>query len=298
MVVKMKKISYLLVITAAVLWGAIGFFSKTAGGIGFTPIDMCFIRSVFSVIILGIFFFIKDRSIFKLEGIKDLKYFIGTGIISFSLYNWSYIAAIKETSMGVAAILLYTAPSIIMVLSAILFNEKITKVKLVALIITFIGCMLVTGIFEGGNTISLKGFIYGILSGIGYGLYSIFGKYALRKYSSVTVVFYTFLMSGILFSILGNPINIISKIGATNSWLFIIAFAAFSAAIPYILYTKGLSGIEASKASILANMEPVVASIIGIVVFSEEAGFLKLFGIFMVIGAVCMINLSESFEKK
>lgn len=293
----MKKISYLLVITAATLWGAIGLFSKTAGGIGFTSIDMCFIRSVFSVVILGIFFFIKDRTIFKLESMKDLKYFVGTGIISFSLYNWSYIAAIKETSMGVAAILLYTAPSIIMVLSAILFNEKITKVKLTALVITFLGCMLVTGIFKGGNVISFKGFIYGILSGIGYGLYSIFGKYALRKYSPVTVVFYTFLMSGFLFAVLGNPVVIIEKINETNSWLFVTAFAAFSAAVPYILYTKGLSGIEASKASILANIEPVVAAIIGIVVFSEGAGILKILGIVLVIGAVCMINLSENFEK-
>ena len=260
--------------------------------------DICFIRSVFSVIILGIFFFIKDRSIFKLKSIKDLKYFIGTGIISFSLYNWSYIAAIKETSMGVAAILLYTAPSIIMILSVILFNEKITKVKLAALIITFLGCMMVTGIFEEGNIISVRGFIYGILSGIGYGLYSIFGKYALRKYSPVTVVFYTFLMSGLLFSILGSPFVIIEKINSTRSWIFVTVFAAFSAAVPYILYTKGLSGIEASKASILANIEPVVAALIGIVIFSEGAGMLKLFGIFLVIVAVCMINLSESFEKK
>ena len=106
----MKKISYLLIVVAAVLWGSIGLFSKIAGNRGFTPIDICFIRSLFSVIILGIFFSIKDRNIFKLKSIVDLKYFVGTGIISFSLYNWRYIAAIKETSMGVAAILLYTAP--------------------------------------------------------------------------------------------------------------------------------------------------------------------------------------------
>ena len=185
-----------------------------------------------------------------------------------------------------------------MILSVILFNEKITKVKLAALIITFLGCMMVTGIFEGGNIISVRGFIYGILSGIGYGLYSIFGKYALRKYSPVTVVFYTFLMSGLLFSILGSPFVIIEKINSTRSWIFVTVFAAFSAAVPYILYTKGLSGIEASKASILANIEPVVAALIGIVIFSEGAGMLKLFGIFLVIVAVCMINLSESFEKK
>lgn len=292
----MKKISYLLIIVAAVLWGSIGLFSKIAGNKGFTPIDICFIRSLFSVIILGIFFSIKDRNIFKLKSIVDLKYFVGTGIISFSLYNWSYIAAIKETSMGVAAILLYTAPSIIMILSVFLFHEKITRIKILVIVITFIGCMMVTGIFEGENIISWKGFLYGILSGIGYGLYSIFGKYALQKYSSVTVVFYTFLMSTFLFCVIGKPIIIISKINESQSWVFIVSFALFSAAIPYILYTKGLSKIEASKASIIANIEPVVAAIIGICVFSEEINFLKILGIILVLGAVCIINMTDKLE--
>ena len=290
----MKKISYLLIVVAAVLWGSIGLFSKIAGNRGFTPIDICFIRSLFSVIILGIFFSIKDRNIFKLKSIVDLKYFVGTGIISFSLYNWSYIAAIKETSMGVAAILLYTAPSIIMILSVFLFHEKITRIKILVIVITFIGCMMVTGIFEGENIISWKGFLYGILSGIGYGLYSIFGKYALQKYSSVTVVFYTFLMSTFLFCVIGKPIIIISKINESQSWIFIVSFALFSAAIPYILYT--LSKIEASKASIIANIEPVVAAIIGICVFSEEINFLKILGIILVLGAVCIINMTDKLE--
>ena len=292
----MKKISYLLIVVAAVLWGSIGLFSKIAGNRGFTPIDICFIRSLFSVIILGIFFSIKDRNIFKLKSIVDLKYFVGTGIISFSLYNWSYIAAIKETSMGVAAILLYTAPSIIMILSVFLFHEKITRIKILVIVITFIGCMMVTGIFEGENIISWKGFLYGILSGIGYGLYSIFGKYALQKYSSVTVVFYTFLMSTFLFCVIGKPIIIISKINESQSWIFIVSFALFSAAIPYILYTKGLSKIEASKASIIANIESVVAAIIGICVFSEEINFLKILGIILVLGAVCIINMTDKLE--
>lgn len=292
----MKKISYLLIVVAAVLWGSIGLFSKIAGNRGFTPIDICFIRSLFSVIILGIFFSIKDRNIFKLKSIVDLKYFVGTGIISFSLYNWSYIAAIKETSMGVAAILLYTAPSIIMILSVFLFHEKITRIKILVIVITFIGCMMVTGIFEGENIISWKGFLYGILSGIGYGLYSIFGKYALQKYSSVTVVFYTFLMSTFLFCVIGKPIIIISKINESQSWIFIVSFALFSAAIPYILYTKGLSKIEASKASIIANIEPVVAAIIGICAFSEEINFLKILGIILVLGAVCIINMTDKLE--
>lgn len=287
------NISYLLVISAAALWGAIGLFSKIGGHTGFLPMEICFIRSAFAVILLGIFFAVTDRKIFKLEKITDLKYFIGTGILSFSLNNWGYIEAIKETSMGVAAILLYTAPAIIMIISAVLFHEKITKIKLAALIMTFMGCVFVTGIIGTENVISVKGFVFGILSAVGYGLYSIFGKIALRKYSPITVVFYTFVMSGLFFTAMINPADTISKINETNSWIYVFSFAAFTSSVPYILYTKGLSGIEATKASILANIEPVAAAVIGIIVFSEPVNIFKILGIAMVVGAVCMLNLSS-----
>ena len=185
------NISYLLVISAAAMWGAIGLFSKIGGHIGFAPMEICFLRSAFAVILLGLFFAVTDRKIFKLEKITDLKYFVGgTGIISFSLNNWAYIESIKETSMGVAAILLYTAPAIIMIISSVLFHEKITKIKVAALILTFMGCVFVTGIIGTENVISVRGFAFGILSAIGYGFYSIFGKIALKIFICNSCILY------------------------------------------------------------------------------------------------------------
>lgn len=286
----MKKISYLFVIIAGSMWGSIGFFSKLISLRGFSSIEICFLRSIFCIVILGIFFLFTNKKVFLLEKITDLKYFLGTGIVSFSLYNWSYIMAIKETSLGVAAILLYTAPAIIMLLSSVLFKEKITKSKFIALITTLIGCMLVTGLLEENSFISQKGFFYGILSGIGYALYSIFGKYALKKYSPVTVVFYTFFMSAIFFAFISNPYITLIKIKESNSWFLIATFALFTSAVPYVLYTKGLSKIEATKASILATVEPVVATIIGVIFFSEKISFLKILGIIFVIFSILILN--------
>ena len=103
-------------------------------------------------------------------------------------------------------------------------------------------------------------------------------------------------MSTFLFSVIGKPAIVISKINKSHSWIFIISFALFSAAIPYILYTKGLSKIEASKASIIANIEPVIAAVIGVWIFSEKINFLKILGIILVLGAVCIINMTDKLE--
>ncbi|MFI3212718.1 MAG: EamA family transporter [Eubacteriales bacterium] len=286
-----KKIAYGFIMVAAVLWGSIGLFTTKLASEGFTSLEMCFIRSFVSVLMIGGFFGIKDRSIFKLEKITDLKYFIGTGIISFSFFNWSYVRAIEETSLGVAAILLYTAPSIIMILSIFLFQEKITKKKVIILAITFVGCVLVTGIGGGSNQISMKGLGLGLCAGIGYALYSIFGKFALRKYQTITLVFYTFLTSTVLFLVITNPIQIVGKLQNNNMWIFSILFAILSAAIPYIVYTKGLSVIEASRASLIATLEPVVAAIFGIIVFGEASNPMKIIGMILVVGAVGAMSI-------
>lgn len=286
MVIKMNKKSYGYILLAAILWGSIGLFTTALSSSGLTSLEMCFIRSFISVIVIGGFFGITDRSIFKLQKIGDLKYFIGTGILSFSFFNWSYVMAIEETSLGVAAILLYTAPSIIMVLSIILFHEKLTKRKVITLLATFIGCVLVTGIGSGASQISIKGLLLGLGSGLGYALYSIFGKYALRKYETVTLVFYTFLMSTIFFFLIANPVQIVVKLNQENIWGLCILFSLLSAAIPYIAYTKGLSRIEASRASLIATIEPVVAALLGIVIFGESMGPMKLLGMTLVIIAL------------
>lgn len=97
------------------------------------------------------------------------------------------------TSLSVAAVLLYTAPAFVMVLSYLLFHEKFTVRKSIALVLTFVGCVFVTGIIGSSQTLSGKGILIGIGAGFGYALYSIFGRFALKKgYDSFTISFYTF----------------------------------------------------------------------------------------------------------
>ncbi|MFI3172480.1 MAG: DMT family transporter [Eubacteriales bacterium] len=286
----MKKMYYVLIVIAAVLWGSTGIFTTIMGNHGVASTEMSLLRSCVATIVIGVIYLVKDRSVFKLEKITDLKYFIGMGIVSYAFFNWCYIMAIKETSMGVAAILLYTAPAIIMVLSVILFKEKLTKKKVVILLITFVGCILVTGLENGMDSISTKGLLFGMGSGIGYALYSIFGKYALKKYSSITAVFYMFLMSSIPFCITTNPIDAIQTFTDTNMWGVGIIFSIVAAVLPYLTYTKALAHVEASKASLIATLEPIVAAVFGIVLFAEEANLSKIIGITLVIGAVIVMS--------
>lgn len=285
----MKKAAYLLVVMAAALWGIIGVFGKQLSILGFSILQIVSIRAIFSALIILVFLFFKDRRLLKIE-IRDSAYFLGTGIISFTFFNWCYFIAINKTSLSAAAILLYTAPAFVMTFSAVLFKEELTKRKAAALLLTFAGCFLVAANASGAaGDISALGILAGLGSGLGYALYSIFGRYALKKYDPFTVTLYTFVFASIGLIPISNIKGMLSLFSNAEAIYHAISLSVFSTVLPFLLYTKGLSYLETGRASIIATLEPVVATIIGIALFGEPVTFYKLTGILIVIFAVSML---------
>lgn len=286
--------SYILVLIAGVSWGLIGVFTKAIDRLGFTEMQMLFVKGVLATAVLLLIICVKDKKQLKLKGWKDLRYFVGTGIISFSFFSWAYMKAVNLTSLGVAAVLLYTAPTFVMLFSILLFGEKMTKTKGIVLLMTFVGCILVTGLLEGGAAFTWQGIAIGLAAGVGYALYSIFGTYAIKAgYGSLTISFYTFLMATITMTFLVEPVAVVTKITELGQWPLAVSFALLTTVVPYLTYTKGLSGLPASKASVTATIEPVVAAVLGIVVFHESVTMLKLMGIVLVLSSVAVMSRQE-----
>lgn len=291
------------ILLAGILWGSMGLFVRGLNADGLQSLEIVEIRSLFSTIIIGLFLLFYDRSIFRIK-LKDLWCFIGTGVLSLTFFNVCYFKTILMTSMSVAAILLYTAPIIVVLLSAVFFKEKITELKVWAMVLAFVGCFFVTGIVESillggmsGMILPVKGILIGLGSGLGYALYSIFSRFALeRGYKSMTISFYTFLFSLIATFFIKSPIQVASKILAGNIMkdLFLcIGIGLVTTVFPYLLYTYGLTKVENGKASIMASVEPVVASVLGIVVFHESISISGIIGIVMVLAAIVILNIPE-----
>ncbi len=283
--------SYLLVLIAGISWGMIGVFTKAIHTLGFTEMQMLFVKGVLAAALLFVITFVKDKSQLRLKKWTDIRYFIGTGICSFTFFSWCYMKAINLISMGVAAVLLYTAPTFVMLFSLLLFHEKMTKTKGLVLGMTFIGCVLVTGLLEGSVSFTWQGLLIGLASGVGYALYSIFGTFAIRRgYGSLTISFYTFLTAAVFMLFCVDPVAVVVKITELGQWPLTILFALLTTVVPYLCYTKGLSGLPASQASVTATIEPVVAAVLGILMFHESASVMKIAGIVLVLSSVVLMN--------
>lgn len=285
---------YFLIALAGVLWGTLTLIFKALDAAGITALQAVFVRNGFAALILWTVLGIRKPSALKLKRPAHLLYFVGTGMVSLAFFSACYFICIAEAGVGIAALLLYTAPAFIMLLSAPLFKEKITTRKLCALGMTIFGCGLVTGAFTGTMTLTPYALLIGLCSGLGYALYTIFGKYALRHYDSLTITSYTVLFAalGVLpFCDLGGAVSIL--VSDPPLLLAGAASAVLCTIIPYLSYTKGLTAVEGGKASIIASVEPVVAAIIGFAFFDEGMPPAKLIGMALVLCAILLLNLPQ-----
>lgn len=287
-----NKIYYLYVISGAILWGLISLFSNTLADNGLSPKNIVAIRSFGAAVVIFIIFAVKDKSLLKIE-LKDIKYFIGTGIISFVFFNWCLFTSMNECSAAIAVVLLYTAPVFVTLMSAVLFKEKITKIKIFALIMTVIGCMFVTGVVGGKINGTLFGVICGIGSGVFYALYSIFGRYALEKYSAATVTVYTFIFAALGSIPLIEPGSLINGLSNTTAIMSAILIVVVSTVSPFLLYTKGLTGVESGTASILATAEPAVGVLVSVFILHQPINLISVVGVLLILGAVISLNFNK-----
>lgn len=291
MATKNRNAGPLLIILAGCFWGSMGIFVRKLSEYGLSPIQIVAVRITVAALAFALLLLVKDRSGFRIA-LRDLPLFLGLGLGSILFFTVCYFSAITMMPLSTAAILLYTSPIWIMLMSVLFFREKLNRIKLIALALAFAGCVLVSGI--SGEGLTLTGLLLGLGSGIGYGLYSILGTIALRKYSPYTVTTYTFLFAAAGSWLVCSPADMISKFSAADNLAGLLLFCCLTglitAVIPFLAYTLGLRTVEASRAGILATIEPLVATLVGILFFSESLTLLSGLGIVLILAAVILLN--------
>ena len=283
--------SAVCVLAAGCLWGCMGILVRTMNEGGFDSLEVTAFRAFVTTITMGSWMLLYRRNELKIKR-GDIWCFLGTGVLSVAFFNVCYFTCMNYTTLSVAAILLYTAPAFVMVMSAVLFREKLTVNKLAALILAFTGCVFVSGGFSP-DSMGAIGLLTGLGAGFGYALYSIFGRYALQKgYSTYTITVYTF-----LFAFLGTlpfmkPNHFWRCLsGGEGNLLFAIMMAFLTTVVAYLLYTYGLKGMDNGKASIIASIEPVVASLVSVLLYKEEISSMGIIGMLFVLVSCALVGL-------
>ena len=288
-----------MIVVAACLWGVIGVFTSELEADGLTSTQVTEVRCAVTAIGLLIIMLIRDRSLFKVEP-KDLVILVAVALF-FMVYNILYFEEIAiGCPLSMVSIMLYTAPFFVLVFSVFIFKEELTLHKVLALGLAFIGCAFAVGLVGGeGGELNMRGFWMGLGSGFTYALYTILNKFLLRKYSPMTLTFYAFGISALCLVPFSNILGILDiAINIEGAALWMLGLGLLITLIPYFLYGSGLKGLDAGYVSILALIEPMVATVAGFVMYGQSPTTIKVCGIVLVLLGVALLNLKLKRPKK
>lgn len=291
----MKRMIVTFPTLAGIMWGATGIFTRVLNGYGMNNATILETRMLLGTVILAVGCLLADPALLKIRK-QDIWVFIGGSVLGNFGLSYFYTEAINRLSMAFAAVLLCTFPIFVMLLSAVLFRERINAKKTGCMILAFVGCVLVSGLLEGDMDWSAAGVAIGILAAFCYALYSIFSKMAKeRGYSSITITFYFMMLITFLLAPMTDwklMAAYVMEAPAANG-LFLLGHSLCAAVVPYVIYTFALAYMDAGKASVLATSEPVAAMLFGYLLFSEVPTALMLGGMFLTIAAIVILSLPE-----
>ena len=277
-----KTVYYIYILLGAACWGMIGLFTRTLGELGVTVFQRVTIRNFGALVVMTLVFALTKREVFRIKG-RHLLLFAGSGLLSVQGMTLTSFICQQECSLAVSGILLYLAPSFVVLMGAALWKAPITRRKVTALALAFGGCVLVSGIMSGGLTVSPLGLVMGIASGFCYATYTVFAHYVMGHYGSLTMTYWTFVFAGLGSLFFWDTAALTAVFTSLTGLWSGLGLIVVATVLPYLLYTKGLEGVESGKASIMANVEPVVGALVGVFVFGETLS------VWVILGVVCML---------
>ena len=289
-----NKKGALLIILAGTCWGIISIFINYLSAAGLDEMQISFLRQFFAALVFCLIIAVRDRSKFRIHA-RDLGLLMIVGLVNGVLFNFLYFYTIVHSRASVAVVLLYTSPVFVIILARIFFREKITKYKFIALVLTVVGCVFVTGVLGEGYTPPPAAILTGVLTGLAYALNNILTSAAVRKNDPLTVTLYTLIFS-FVFLIPFSGWSTLVPVCRANPMTLTVAFlmCLVTCVLAQYFFSVGLNLIESGKAAIYGATEPIVGSLVGIFIFHEESNLMKIIGIIMVIAAILLIGKSDA----
>ena len=293
-----RFLGYTEAVTAAALWGSSGIFAVNLFRLGVPPESLAFLRPfVGSLILLAVVAF-KDTRQLVLDVRGSLVLLVGGGL-SVGIFQIAYQFSTDAVGVPSTVAMLYLAPAVVAAASGPLLGEWPDRTRIALLVLTLSGVWLsVLGADEVAATFGTTGLGWGILAGLAYGAYTLFGRFAAPRYGSVRTVVFSTLGSCMLLAVV-IPVSTgpIVWPGSGRAWVVLFVFSVLTIAVAHFLFFDALSRIDASRASIATAIEPVVAAGLATVLLSQGLSTLGWVGIGLVVAGVAGVGFTAGAEE-
>jgi len=284
---------YLYILIGTTLWGISSVVAKSLFNIGLTPAELVLVRLTLSTLTLLLILLLFDRRRLIIS-LRDCPYFLVFGFIGVAGVQFTYYYTISKIHVGPAVLIEYLSPVWIAFYAFLFQKEPLSKGKIISLLLAMFGIYFVVG----GYRIDLLrlnriGIASGLASSFFFAFYALYGEKGLKKYDAWTLILYGFGFGAVFYWILISPMKMMTSGYSVKVWMAFLYIAIFSTLIPFGLYFKGIERIRATRASITATWEPVVAGFTAYFVLGEVLYPLQVVGGIAVIAAVVLLQAAK-----
>lgn len=282
---------YLLVMLAAALWATLGvIYTMLARNYGIPPLAVAAFRAGFGglLLLLGLLLL---RPRWLRVSFRAWRVVMAYGVFGIALFYAAYVNAILQAGVAVAAVLLYTAPAWVALMAWRFLGEQLTRTHLVALLLTLVGCALVAQVYRPELLrVNVMGILWGLLSGLTYGLWSVFNKIGVRHTNPWTLQCYGMLVGAVALLLIQpmTPLQQALRTPVAIGWLVLMAIGPTVGAS--VAYAAGVRSVPVSVASLVATLEPVLAALLAYLLLGETLGIGQMVGGALILAAVWMLR--------
>jgi drug/metabolite transporter, DME family len=278
-----------LVLGAAALWASLGIFGRLAFAHGVPPFEVASVRAFLAFIAVLPLALARARPLRTLRVPRgDRLLVIGYGAIGIGFFYFVYLAAIARLPIAVAAALLYTAPAFVVAMAWTFRWEPVRVQRLLPLALVLLGAFLVTGAFRALTHVDGVGVAAGIASGLAYATFTVLGKRMRERYDVLTTTVFAYGMGAIVLAILAPPWTVLIRY--PDAIPILLAMGLLATLLPALLFYAGIRHVDASTASMLATIEPVIAAGLALVWLGEALSVSIVGGTALIITAAILLR--------
>lgn len=287
-----KTKGFICVIISAFIFGFTPILCKMTYSGGSNSIMLVFLRNSMSLPIM--YAILKYNKVSLKISMQEFSKLLILSVFSTILTALLLYISYNYISVGMATTVHYVYPILVALVLAIFFKEKINKIQIFSLIISFIGVLM---FFDGDSSLNFAGLFIAFASGIAYGMALIYmDKSGLKDYHPLLVTFYTCLLASVVLCLVAIISGNFTIALTPTAWMYSFIVSIFTSVIAISFMQIGVKNIGPTTTSILCMFEPITSVLMGIIILKEPVTFKSILACALILIAVLILTIFK--EKK
>jgi drug/metabolite transporter (DMT)-like permease len=302
--VRHPRLGYVMAMTAAALWAVNGTVSKVILAHGISSLQLAEVRSTGAFVGLALLLAVTAPQRLRITR-RELPFLAFFGICGLAFVQWFYFLAIHRLEIGVALLIQYLAPLLVALWARFVAHEHVRRRIWVALILALTGLSLMVDLWHGFS-LDAFGVVASLLGAATYALYILQAEHAVDRRDPISLICWGFLFAALFWAVVapwwsfpytrvGDSVSLLGNLDGVHLpvWSLMAWMVVLGTIVPFALLVSALRHIAATRAGIVAMLEPVVATVVAWIWLSEALDAGQLVGSTVVLAAILLAQTAR-----